>query len=179
MWPLTGAIIGGLVPTLLWPQPIDIPGSWRIAAQILVGAAVGAGIKPGVLREFWDVVVPGALAVISIIGIGLAGGVVIGSTGHLDHVSAVLGMVPGGVGEMVAAATALHAEVPVVASMHVVRLVVSLAALPFLIRAVEKMSLRIDDGRLPPVSGGGAFVDPVLGEAGEGGGGEDGDDEAG
>lgn len=140
MWPLTGAILGGAVLSLLWADPIDVPGGWRIAAQVLVGTAVGAAIEEGVLREFLGVVVPGALAVVSIIGIGVAAGLLIGGTGRLDHVSAVLGMVPGGVGEMVASATALHADVPVVAGMHVVRLVISLAALPLMIRCVTGMT---------------------------------------
>ena len=129
MWPLTGAILGGLVLTLLWPHAIHVPGGWRVAAQVLVGTAVGAAIERGVLREFLGVLVPGALAVVSIIGIGVATGVLIGFMGRLDHVSAVLGMVPGGVGEMVASATALQADAAVVAGMHVVRLVISLAAL--------------------------------------------------
>lgn len=147
MWPLTGAILGGLVLTLLWPGPIDVPGGWRVAAQVLVGTAVGAAIEKGVLREGLDLVVPGLLAVVSIIGIGVAGGLLIGGMHQLDHVSAVLGMVPGGVGEMVASATALHANVPVVASMHVVRLVISLAALPLMIRCVSRLTRRAGGGR--------------------------------
>ncbi|WP_344147248.1 AbrB family transcriptional regulator [Nocardioides koreensis] len=147
MWPLTGAILGGLVLTLVWPGAIDVPAGWRIVAQVLVGTAVGAAIEEGVLREFLGVLVPGALAVVSIIGIGVAAGLLIGATGHLDHVSAVLGMVPGGVGEMVASATALHANVPVVASMHVVRLVISLAALPLMIRCVTGLTRRAGEGR--------------------------------
>lgn len=140
MWPLTGAILGGLVPTLLWPSSIDVPASWRIAAQVLVGTAVGAGIEAGVMREFLRVAVPGVLAVVSIIGVGVAGGLLVGGTGHLDHLSAMLGMIPGGVGEMVASATSLHADVPVVAGMHVVRLVTSLAALPLVLRTVARLT---------------------------------------
>ena len=140
MWPLTGAIAGGLVVTLLWSETIIVPSGWRIAAQVLVGTAVGAAIEEGVLQQFLRVVVPGALAVVTIIGIGVASGVLIGLTGRLDHVSAVLGMVPGGVGEMVASATALHADVPVVAGMHVVRLVISLASIPFMIRCVTRIT---------------------------------------
>lgn len=140
MWPLTGAILGGLLPALLWHGPIDVPGSWRVAAQVLVGTAVGSGIDRGALRDFLRVVVPGVLTVVTIIGIGVGSGLLIGTTGHLDHLSAVLGTVPGGVGEMVASATALRADVPVVAGMHVVRLVISLAALPLLVRAVSILS---------------------------------------
>lgn len=147
MWPLTGAILGGLLPALLWRVPIDVPGSWRVAAQVLVGTAVGSGIDRGALREFWRVVVPGVVAVATIIGVGVGSGLLIGATGHLDHLSAVLGTVPGGVGEMVASATALRADVPVVAGMHVVRLVISLAALPLLVRAVSILTRRVGDPR--------------------------------
>ncbi|NYD40473.1 AbrB family transcriptional regulator [Nocardioides panaciterrulae] len=154
MWPLTGAILGGLVLTLLWPDPIDVPGGWRIAAQVLVGTAVGAAIQKGVLREFLSVVVPGALAVVTILGIGVATGLLIAGTGKLDHVSAVLGMVPGGVGEMVASATALHADVPLVAGMHVARLVISLAAIPFMIRCVAGLTRETVERRARDAAGG-------------------------
>lgn len=43
-------------------------------------------------------------------------------------------MVPGGVGEMVAPATALDADSAVVAGMHVVRLLVVVSVTPLLVR---------------------------------------------
>jgi membrane AbrB-like protein len=140
MWPLTGAIIGGLVVSAVMPQMLGVPQGWRVAAQILVGTAVGSGIQRGVLSEFRAILAPGLLAVITIISVGAAGGILVSTTGHVDPVSGVLGMVPGGVGEMVASAAALDGDVPLVAGMHVLRLVISLAALPLLVRTVTALA---------------------------------------
>lgn len=149
MWPLTGAVLGAVLLGLLLPGAVSVPSGWRLVAQVLVGAAVGAGIEPEVLEEFRAVLVPGLLAVVSIVAVGVGTGLLIAASGHVDHVSAVLGMIPGGVGEMVASATALDADVPVVAGMHVVRLVVSLAALPLVTRLVVAIAGRSGGGAEP------------------------------
>lgn len=142
MWPLTGSIAGGAAAQLLLGSPGPLPGWWNVAAQVLVGAAVGSGIARGVLSEFRSMLVPGLLAVLSIVGTGIAAGLAIASTGRVGHIVAVLGMVPGGVAEMVAAATALNADSAVVAGMHVARLVLVLTALPLLIAAVRRLTGR-------------------------------------
>ena len=136
MWPLTGAIASGLVLSATMPGLLSVPQGWRVVAQVLVGTAVGAGIQRGVVPEFKAILGPGLLAVVTIIAVGAAGGVLVSTTGHVDAVSGILGMVPGGVGEMVASAAALDGDVALVAGMHVLRLVISLAALPLIIRCV-------------------------------------------
>jgi len=134
MWPLTGSIVGAAVMHVLLSGSSSAPSWWGVLAQVLVGAAVGAGIAPGVAREFAAVLVPGVLCVVAIIGVGIGCGLALSAAGQVAPVVAVFGMVPGGVGEMVAAATSLHADSALVAGMHVARLLVVLWTLPWLVR---------------------------------------------
>jgi len=134
MWPITGSIIGAAVVHLLAGGSGQVPAWWAFVAQVLVGTAVGVTIGPDVLRDFRKVAVPGSIAVIVIVAIGLGSGVLMAVTNVLDPTVAVFGMIPGGVGEMVAAATALGADTPLVAAMHLARLLVVLGTLPLFVR---------------------------------------------
>ncbi len=134
MWPLTGALIGVAVANNVVGGSLTAPPWWSLVAQVLVGAVVGSAITPEVLREFRTVLLPGLLTVVLIIGAGMLCGLGIAATGRVDPAAAVLGMVPGGVGEMVAAAIVLDANSALVAGMHVTRLVLVLSALPLLVR---------------------------------------------
>lgn len=140
MWPLIGAIVGAALAHAAIGGPTTVPAWWSILGQVLVGAVVGSTIARGVFREFGKVLLPGSLAVVTIVGVGVACGFGITATGGVDDVTAVFGMVPGGVGEMVAAATALGADSAVVAGMHVTRLVIVLSALPWLVRWARRMA---------------------------------------
>lgn len=140
MWPLTGSILGAAAVHVLVGGTAVAPTWWSVVAQVLVGTAVGAAIAPGVLAEFRAVLLPGVLAVVSILGVGVLCGLAIAATGRVHLASAVFGMVPGGVGEMVAAATALRADGALVAGIHVTRLLVVLSVLPLLVRWARRWS---------------------------------------
>lgn len=155
MWPLTGALIGGAVVHIAAGGQLSVPTWWSTSAQVLVGAAVGATIVPGIGRQFRAVLLPGLVAVTSIIGVGVVCGLLIATTGRVDSVVAVFGMVPGGVGEMVAAATALNADSAVVAGMHVVRLLAVLSVLPVLVRVARWLARGQGPGGPTEESGGG------------------------
>lgn len=141
-WPLTGAIVGAALAHVVAGGDVSFPIWWSITAQVLVGAAVGSSVAPGIFREFRIILAPGTLAVVSIISTGIAFGLAIAWLGMADPVTAVFGMVPGGVGEMVAAATVSQADPALVAGMHVVRLLVVLLSLPLLVRLARRIASR-------------------------------------
>ncbi|MDT0378177.1 AbrB family transcriptional regulator [Streptomyces sp. DSM 42041] len=136
-WPLIGSIGGAAVVRLWSGGDVALPFAWQTAAQVLVGTVVGLAVAPGVLRDFRAVLLPGLLAVVAILGFGVGWGLLLGHTGATEAPAAVFGMVPGGVGEMLAAATAVHTDTAVVAAMHLVRLVVVLSCLPLLVRCAQ------------------------------------------
>lgn len=134
MWPITGGLVGGTVAHLLIGGVTVMPSFLSPAAQVLVGAAIGATIGPEIFREFATFLTPGSVAVVLVVGGGVALGYGLYALGLLPVAEAVLGMVPGGVGEMVAAAISLHVDSAVVAGIHLVRLLVVIWTLPLLIR---------------------------------------------
>ncbi len=138
-WPLTGAMVGAALAHLVVGGEVFFPTWWSTTAQVLVGAAVGSAVTPGIFHDFRMILAPGAVAVLAIIGTGLGFGLVIAGLGLADPITAVFGMVPGGVGEMVAAATVSDADPALVAGMHVVRLLVVLFSLPLLVRLARRI----------------------------------------
>jgi membrane AbrB-like protein len=99
--------------------------AWAVfAAQVLVGSTVGARIGPTVLKEFRLIVVPGVVAVVATVVAGMGLGLAVWWIMSIGLVEAVFGMVPGGVGEMVAAVASLGGDSALVAGMHIIRLLV-------------------------------------------------------
>jgi uncharacterized protein len=124
LWPLTGAIVGAGAVELAVGTTGPFPASAVFAAQVLVGSTVGARLGPTVLQEFRLVVVPGVVAVVVTVVVGIALGVALWATRPVGLVEAAFGMVPGGVGEMVAAVTSLGGDSALVAGMHLIRILV-------------------------------------------------------
>jgi len=147
MWPITGSIGGAAVMHAFLGGTAAVPMWLVLAGQVLVGIAVGSAVSPDVLRQFRSALAPGAIAVVTIVAMGLGGGAAIAATGLLGPTEAVLGMVPGGVGEMVAAATALGADSAVVAGMHVARLLVVVSTIPLLVRWAGRWQRPPDPGQ--------------------------------
>jgi membrane AbrB-like protein len=133
LWPMTGAIVGSALFAWVTDGAAPVPGWWSPLAQILVGCSVGSRLGPQVLTEFRAVLLPGTVAVLSIVVAGIGIGFAFAGLGMLSPVVAVFGSVPGGVGEMVAAATTLGGDSAVVAGMHLVRLLVLITALPVMV----------------------------------------------
>lgn len=144
--PLVGAIAGAAAFHVLTGLGGAVPWWWLFAAQVFVGSAVGSRLGPGVLRDFRALLLPGILAVLVLVPAGIGLGLLLWSTGRVGLVEAVFGMVPGGVGEMVAAVTSLHGDGALVAGMHLVRLLVAVTALQLAVRWLRR---RQDDGEDP------------------------------
>jgi membrane AbrB-like protein len=138
MWPLTGALVGAAAVHLAVGGPAALPPWCVFVAQVLVGSAVGARLGPTVLSEFRTVMVPGTVAVLVTVTVGVGLGLALWSTNGLGLVEAVFGMVPGGVGEMVAAVASLEGDSALVAGMHLVRLFLVVTVMGALVRWFRK-----------------------------------------
>ncbi|WP_277400278.1 AbrB family transcriptional regulator [Streptomyces marispadix] len=133
MWPVTGSILGAATAPLAGLGAVP-PGWWSTAGQILVGSGVGSMVGRNFLASVRRVSVPGAVVVVLIVALGAGIGAALTLGGVLGPTPALLGSIPGGVGEMVAAAAGLGGDSGLVAGMHLIRLVVVLSALPLLLR---------------------------------------------
>jgi tricarballylate dehydrogenase len=140
LWPLTGALVGAGVVHLAIGNQAAFP-SWSVfVAQVLVGSAVGARLGPTVLSEFRHVLAPGVLAVLVTVAAGMALGLALWSTQQVGLMEAVFGMVPGGVGEMVATVASLDGDSALVAGMHLVRLFVVVTVIEAAVRWFHRRS---------------------------------------
>jgi uncharacterized protein len=138
MWPLTGALIGAGAVHLAVGGGVALPAWLIFVAQVLVGSTLGARIGPTALREFRDVMAPGMVAVLATVLAGIALGLALWSTNGLGLVEAVFGMVPGGVGEMVAAVASMGGDSALVAGIHLVRLLVVVSVMGQLARWFQR-----------------------------------------
>jgi len=134
LWAITGAILGSAVTSLFLPWGATMPSWVSFTAQVLVGTAVGASVQPGFGRQLAKVALPAALAVGGLLVITLSGSAVIAFLGLTEPTEAFLGLLPAGLGEMVAAAASVGADSALVAGMHVVRILLVLWTLPLLLR---------------------------------------------
>lgn len=134
MWPLTGAILGAATIHLFGFAAAATPAWLSVAGQLLVGCFVGSTVGRALFTTVRSVSAQGAVVVVAILGLGAAGGAGLALAGLLEPTPALLGSIPGGVGEMVAAAAGLGADSALVAGMHLIRLLLVLSALPWLLR---------------------------------------------
>jgi uncharacterized protein len=134
MWPLTGALVGAGAVHLAIGGGAALPAWLIFVAQVLVGSTLGARLGPTALREFRTVMAPGTVAVLATVAAGIGLGLALWANNGLGLVEAVFGMVPGGVGEMVAAVASLGGDSALVAGIHLVRLLVVVAVMGWLAR---------------------------------------------
>lgn len=144
---LLGALVAVAVLQIATGDAFALHGNWQLAAQVLIGTAVGSQVGRGLLGDLRAALAPTAVAVAGIVGTGLLLGLALGWLGVLDRRDALFGLLPGGVGEMTAAVTALGGDGPLVAGIHLIRLLVVLSLLPVFARLLLR---RGRDGRRPP-----------------------------
>ena len=143
-----GSLLGAMAAVgalqLAAAAPMQISPGWGTVGQLLVGAAIGSTMDRRMIRSFRSVLVPGAFAVGSMVLSGVIIGTGFAVLGFADPLTSLFGLAPGGFAEMTAAATALGASGPVVASMHLVRVIAVIVLLPFILRPVARWAVRRD-----------------------------------
>ena len=133
-------LFGPLVASALFAlrdwQAFEAPRSVYIAAQALIGTALGAGFSPATLLTLPSHFSIFAFAVVFILLTSLFNGWILTRRTRLDVATAFLGTMPGGAGEMAAMSDSLGADSRLVVIMQYTRLLLILASLavvtPFL-----------------------------------------------
>jgi uncharacterized membrane protein AbrB (regulator of aidB expression) len=112
-----------------------MPPPFLVAAQIAIGASLGVRFRADRLTKLPRVALAGVLSGLMLIGaafVGLAWAVE--RLGGFDHVSAMLAVAPGGLGETIAAATTLGFLAAPIAGFQITRSLVTNLLAPPLIR---------------------------------------------
>jgi uncharacterized protein len=112
-----------------------VPAPLLVGAQIAIGASLGLRFRFGQMKKFPRIALAGLVSGAFLIGaafLGLASAVE--ALTDLDHVSAILAVAPGGLGEMIASATALGLLAATVAGYQMTRSLMTNLLAPLLIR---------------------------------------------
>lgn len=134
---LAGMAIAAIANPLFLHLP-QLPSSWRLLAQWIVGAGVGATVSRATLRHFRPYAAAGGLATAVLITSGLGVGWLLSRAGSLDVVTCLVGSAPGGTDTMVVLGAELGADVQLVIAMHVARQVLLTVLLPIIARRVTR-----------------------------------------
>lgn len=137
-----GALLGALVAVggleLATGAAATLHGPWQLVAQVLIGSALGSQLRPEALRTFRRTLLPSSLTVAVTVAVGFGLGWLVFAASKLDPSTALFGMMPGGVGQMTAAAAAAGGVGSLVTMMGLVRLVAVIGALSFLLRRTSR-----------------------------------------
>lgn len=142
LWPLTGGLVGAAAVNLSLGLAVEVPGVVALAAQLVIGTAIGATIGPEIFRHFIRILAPGTLAVLVVLGAGLIFAWIFAALGLLEPAESAFSLMPGGVAEMVAAAVALGYDGAVVIGAHMVRLFTVIWSAPLFLWAAERIYRR-------------------------------------
>lgn len=123
-----------LCPVLLHGEAL--PATWRLFAQWVIGAGVGASVTREALRGFRPYALAGGALTAFLIVTGLGMGWALAELTSVDLVTAMMGSSPGGADTMIILAGELGADQQVVTAMHVSRQVLILVLVPVLTRTV-------------------------------------------
>ena len=122
----------------------EIGPLWGTLGQLLVGAVIGSTLDRRLIESFRSVLIPGLVAVAVMVFSGLLIGASFAVLGLIDPLTALFGLAPGGFAEMTAAAVSLGASGPLVASMHLVRVVAVLVLLPLILQPLARRGIERD-----------------------------------
>ncbi len=121
-------------------EAVELPRAVYIAAQAVVGTALGAGFSPATLLTLPSHILIFAFAVFFILLTSLFNGWLLSRRTGLDVPTAFLGTMPGGAGEMVAMSDSLRADTRLVVVMQYTRLLLILASLAFIAPVLSQFS---------------------------------------
>lgn len=137
---LVGAMIAGLVPGMLGIGPLAWPPFVLAGAYLLLGSRVGSRFDRAIMRRLWSLL-PFVLVFIMGLSVICAGiGWVLARVTNLDLLTALLATSPGGIDAATIAALDTGANVTMVASIQMARLLLMVLVGPFIVRRLVARS---------------------------------------
>jgi len=140
---LVGAMLVGVIPGLLGIGPLAWPPGVLEGAYLLLGSRVGSRFDRAILRQLWSLL-PFVLAFIVGLVVVCAGiGWALHKTADMDLLTALLATSPGGIDAATIAALDTGANVTMVVSIQMARLLLMVLAGPFIIRRLVARSRQV------------------------------------
>lgn len=131
---LVGAMLVGLVPGLIGIGPLAWPSFVLAGAYLILGSNVGARFDRSVIRRLWALLPYGLAFISALVAICAVIGWILHVTTDIDLLTALLATSPGGIDAATIAALDTGANVAMVASIQMARLLLMVIAGPLIIR---------------------------------------------
>jgi hypothetical protein len=138
-----GALIGSMVfvgAANLSGADLQIPEQFNILAQSIIGGVLGLSLKPQIVAELKNYLVPSLMVVVLLAIFGVLVGLIVSWTTVIDIYTSMFGSVPGGMQEMIVLAQSYDVNHPAVLVIQTVRRILIVVIYPFLIKIVSKIA---------------------------------------
>lgn len=135
---LLGSVIVSIVLAGFEALPTTMPASLVDAAQLLMGASLGARFSREFFRSAPRFMATSALCSVAVLLLSTLLALLLSRLSDHSFAALVLGLAPGGIAEMSLTAKVLHLAVPVVVVFQLCRLVVIVSTAP----VVQRLALR-------------------------------------
>ncbi|MCZ8379800.1 AbrB family transcriptional regulator [Mycobacterium sp. CPCC 205372] len=120
--PLLGAMVGVALVNIFSSSAFEIPsvGKWIVYA--VLGWLLGTGVNQETLTQLRSAVVPIVVTVVAFLVFGLLAALLLWKFTPFDSMTALLATAPGGIAQMGALSAGAGANVPIVLTVHVLRI---------------------------------------------------------
>lgn len=120
--PLLGAMVGVALVNIFTSSAFEIgsAGKWIVFA--LLGWLLGVGVNTETLRQLKAAAVPIVVTVVAFLVFGLVAAWLLWKFTSFDSLTALLATAPGGIAQMGALSAGAGANVPIVLTVHVLRI---------------------------------------------------------
>ncbi|WP_296643615.1 AbrB family transcriptional regulator [Roseinatronobacter sp.] len=134
-----GPILGGALLAVAGLDMIVVPFWLIAAAQVVLGVWLGCQFKRELLSALPRVTASGVATGLFLIGAALLGAVMLSSVSELSFLTAFLSLVPASVAEMVLIAKFMNLDAEIIATFHVMRILVVSTTLLWVYRIYLKL----------------------------------------
>lgn len=131
-----GILVGGIVGTTvlsLTTGLAEMPYTARLIAQIIAGAFIGSSVDREDLKKMRTLYKPFLLVIVSLVAVNVLAGTLVWKVSPLDHLTAFMCCVPGGMSDTPLIASELGAQMPPVVILQFVRMVMGIGVFPAVI----------------------------------------------
>lgn len=120
--PLLGAMVGVALVNILSTSAFEIPAAAKWIVYVFLGWLLGTGVTHETLTQLRAAVVPIVVTVVAFLVFGLVAALLLWKFTPFDSMTALLATAPGGIAQMGALSAGAGANVPIVLTVHVLRI---------------------------------------------------------
>lgn len=134
---LIGAMLAVILFKMLVQKDLDIPKSYTVFIQILVGIMVGITYSPDMNKLFTKIALPVIISTLILVAAGLGICIALIKTGLLDASTSYLSTSPGAMIAMISLAAESKANSPVVLAFHFFRIAFIILTAPMVFHFIH------------------------------------------